>query len=96
MERCDSRSDFSTTKEHTMIPAQTDVTCPCCDTEFTIKRDLEDDDTVHCDNCDTKLILIDGDLEEYEEHEDIEVEDEDEEEEENPQVPIAQEQQKKE
>jgi uncharacterized Zn finger protein (UPF0148 family) len=50
-----------------MMPANTEVTCPCCDSDFTIKKNMEDDDTVHCANCDVKLILIDGDLEEYDE-----------------------------
>lgn len=50
-----------------MIPADTDVTCPVCDTEFTIKKEIYEGQTIECDNCDATLTLVDGDLEEVDE-----------------------------
>jgi uncharacterized Zn-finger protein len=55
-----------------MIPANTEVNCPSCDTEFLVERDMQEDDIVHCTYCDTKLVLINGDLLESDIVEDIE------------------------
>jgi DNA-directed RNA polymerase subunit RPC12/RpoP len=78
-------------RRDTMIPVNTEVTCPACDTEFVTKADIQEDATVNCENCDTKLILVDGDLEEFDESEDItEGDDEDEDEDDSEgKVPIA-------
>jgi DNA-directed RNA polymerase subunit RPC12/RpoP len=59
-----------------MIPANTDVTCPVCDEEFHIDRDIQEEAIITCPNCEADLMLEDGDLVEVEE--DI-FEDEDEE-----------------
>lgn len=64
------------------IPANTELTCPVCDTEFTTRTVLRDDSTLTCPNCDAKLVVEDGDLEEVEEDIFAEVEDEEDEEEE--------------
>lgn len=63
-----------------MIPANTELTCPVCEDEITITKDMYDGDTIVCEGCDATLVLEDGVLEE--EEEDI-FEDEDEVEEED-------------
>lgn len=70
-----------------MIPNDTDVACPCCETEFTLRRDMYEGDTITCENCDAKLIMEDGDLEEVDD--DIYDDDEEDDVEENPAYPIA-------
>jgi len=50
-----------------MIPADTEVTCPVCDTDFVVKKLVREEETVDCENCNATLILIDDDLEEKEE-----------------------------
>lgn len=72
-----------------MIPANTTVTCPSCDTEFEIEYDVQEGEIVDCDNCDVELELVDGDLKTLDE--DIYGDDEEDEEEENPQYPVGQE-----
>lgn len=50
-----------------MIPANTEVTCPVCEEEILIEKDMYDGETILCDNCDADLVLKAGDLVEVEE-----------------------------
>lgn len=70
-----------------MIPKDTTVACPSCDTDFDLEKDMYEGDTIYCENCDAKLVMEDGDLET--EDNDIYRDDEDDEEEDNPQRPIG-------
>lgn len=46
-----------------MIPANTEVTCPVCDADFTIAYDVYDRESTKCTECDAILELVNGDLE---------------------------------
>lgn len=50
-----------------MIPANTELTCPVCDEDVVLTKDMYDGDTITCDGCDATLVLENGELEEEEE-----------------------------
>jgi DNA-directed RNA polymerase subunit RPC12/RpoP len=58
-------------KEPEMMPANTEVTCPACETDFTTTKDIQEEDILYCENCSAKLILLDADIQCYEDAEDI-------------------------
>lgn len=63
-----------------MIPANTEVTCPVCATEFIIEFDTLEGEIIECDNCDVELELVNGDLKPVDEdiyHEEDDLEEED-------------------
>jgi uncharacterized Zn-finger protein len=60
-----------------MIPANTVVTCPSCDGEFKIEFDMQEDETIDCEHCDTELVLSNGDLKLLDEEDDIMADEED-------------------